>query len=45
MTRHFDERAVERAAPILRVAKRYSGDELDDAVKAPVHPLLSGHNL
>ncbi len=34
MTRHFDHRAIERAAVILRVAKRYSGDELDDALKA-----------
>jgi hypothetical protein len=29
MTRHFDQRAIERAAVILRVAERYSGDELD----------------
>ena len=34
MTRHFDQRAIERAAVILRVAERYSGDELDDALKA-----------
>ena len=34
MTRHFDQRAIERAAVILRVAGRYSGDELDDALKA-----------
>ena len=34
MTRHFDQRAIERAAVILRVAERYSGDELDAALKA-----------
>jgi len=34
MTRHFDQRAIERAAAILRVAERCSGDELDDALKA-----------
>jgi hypothetical protein len=33
MTRQFDQRAIERAAVILRVAQRYSGDELDDALK------------
>jgi hypothetical protein len=34
MTSHFDHRAIERAAVILRVAERYSGDELDAALKA-----------
>jgi len=34
MTRHFDPRAIERAAVIVRVANRYSGDELDAALKA-----------
>jgi hypothetical protein len=34
MTRHFDQRAIERAAVLLRVAERYSGDELDAALKA-----------
>ncbi len=34
MIRHFDQRAIERAAVILRVAERHSGDELDDALKA-----------
>jgi hypothetical protein len=34
MTRHFDQRAIERAAVILRIAERYSGDELDAALKA-----------
>jgi len=34
MTRHFDQRAIERAAVILRVAERYSGDEIDEALKA-----------
>ena len=34
MTRHFDQRAIERAAVIVRVADRYSGDELDAALKA-----------
>ena len=34
MTRHFDQRAIERAAVILKAAGRYSGDELDDALKA-----------
>jgi hypothetical protein len=34
MTRHFDQRAIERGAVILRAADRYSGDELDAALKA-----------
>ncbi len=34
MTRHFDQRAIERAAVILRIAGRYSGDGLDAALKA-----------
>ena len=34
MTRYFDQRAIERAVVILRIAERYSGDELDDALKA-----------
>jgi hypothetical protein len=34
MTRHFDQRAIERAAVILRVAQRYSGDELEDALES-----------
>jgi hypothetical protein len=34
MTHHFDQRAIERAAAILRVAERYSGDELDAALTA-----------
>ena len=34
MTRHFDQRAIERAALILRVAGRYSGEELDAALRA-----------
>ncbi len=34
MTRHFDRRAIERAAVILRVADGYSGDELDAALEA-----------
>jgi hypothetical protein len=34
MTRHFDQRAIERAAVILRVAERCSGDELDEALAA-----------
>ena len=34
MTRHIDQRAIERAAVILKAAGRYSGDELDDALKA-----------
>ena len=34
MTSHFDQGAIERAAVILRVAERYSGDELDAALKA-----------
>jgi hypothetical protein len=34
MTSHFDHRAIERAAVILGVAERYSGDELDAALKA-----------
>src|SRR5271166_4906240 len=34
MTRLFGQRAIERAAVILRVGQRYSGDELDVALKA-----------
>jgi hypothetical protein len=34
MTRHFDQRAIERAAVILKVAGRCSGEELDTALKA-----------
>ena len=34
MTRYFDQRAIERAALILRVAGRYSGEELDAALRA-----------
>ncbi|MGO9356958.1 MAG: hypothetical protein ACLP1D_04695 [Xanthobacteraceae bacterium] len=34
MVRHFDQRAIERAAILLKVARRYSGDELDAALKA-----------
>jgi hypothetical protein len=34
MTRHFDQRAIDRAAAILRVTERYSGDELDAALRA-----------
>ena len=34
MTRLFGQRAIERAAVILRVGQRYSGDELDAALKA-----------
>ena len=34
MTRHFDQRAIERAAVFLKVADRYSGDELDAALSA-----------
>ena len=37
MTRHFDQRAIERAAVILKVADRRSGDELDAALKAARH--------
>ena len=34
MARRFDQRAIERAAVILKVADRYSGDELDAALTA-----------
>jgi hypothetical protein len=34
MISHFDQRAIERAAVILRVAGRHSGEELDAALKA-----------
>ncbi len=34
MTRLFGQRAIERAGVILRVGQRYSGDELDAALKA-----------
>ena len=30
--RHFDQRAIERPAVILKVAGRYSGEELDAAL-------------
>jgi len=40
MTRHFDPRAIERAAVILRVAEHYSGDELDAALKAARRAIL-----
>jgi hypothetical protein len=40
MTCHFDQRAIERAAVLLRVAERYSGDELDVALKAPRRAIL-----
>ena len=34
MTRHFDQRAIERAAILLNVGGRYSGDDLDGALEA-----------
>ncbi len=34
MVRHFDQRAIERAAVLLKGARRYSCDELDAALKA-----------
>jgi hypothetical protein len=34
MVRHFDQRAIERAAVLLKVAGRYSADELDAALNA-----------
>ncbi len=34
MARHFDQHATERAAALLKVADRYSGDELDAALMA-----------
>jgi hypothetical protein len=34
MTRHFDQCAIERAAVMLRAAGRYSGDEINAALKA-----------
>jgi hypothetical protein len=40
MTRHFDQRAIERAAVILRVAGRYSGDQLDVALKVARRAIL-----
>jgi hypothetical protein len=40
MTRHFRERAIERAAVILRVGERYSGDELDVTLKAARRAIL-----
>ena len=39
MARHFDQRAIERAAVILKVADRHSGDELDAALKAARHAI------
>ena len=40
MTRLFGQRAIERAAVILRVGQRYSGDELDGALKAARRAIL-----
>ena len=34
MTFRFDQSAIERAAVILKAAGRYSGDEVDVALKA-----------
>ncbi len=34
MVRHLDQRAIERAAVLLKVAGRYSAHELDAALKA-----------
>ena len=34
MVLHFDQRAIERAAVLLKVAGRFSGDELDAALEA-----------
>ena len=34
MLGHFDQRAIEQAAVLLKVAKRHSSDELDAALKA-----------
>ena len=34
MTRHFDQRASENAAVILKVGGRHSGDEVDAALEA-----------
>jgi hypothetical protein len=39
MVRHFDQRAIERAAVLLQLAARYSADELDAALKAGRHAL------
>ena len=40
MTRLFGQRAIERAAVILRVGQRYSGDELDGALKPARRAIL-----
>jgi hypothetical protein len=40
MTCHFDQRAIERAAVDLRVAERYSGDQLDVALKVARRAIL-----
>ena len=34
MTRYFDQRAIDHAAVLLKAARRFSGDELDAALKA-----------
>lgn len=34
MARDFDQRTIERAAVFLKVADRYSGDEVDVALNA-----------
>lgn len=33
MVRPFDQRAIERAAALLKLARSYSGDELDAALE------------
>ena len=34
MTEHFDQRAIRRAAAILKIAAHYSRDEIDAALAA-----------
>ncbi len=43
MTEHFDQRAIRRAAAILKIAAHYSRDELDAALAAARRAIL--HSL
>jgi hypothetical protein len=40
MTRHFDQRAIQRAAVILKIAAHHSRDELDAALAAARRAIL-----
>lgn len=40
MAEHFDQRAIQRAAVILKIAAHYSRDELDAALDAARRAIL-----